>query len=120
MTLIASDIAKLRVKLVQQDSDGIWAETKNPAYSPVLRKPNVIQNRIQFWEYWTLSKLSRGTVYVLKQRDNLGVVIRLHILDPQRETPLVADDGPVSYEMKADHIALLRNTPPVPPTGKNN
>src|SRR5690606_21451923 len=36
MTLIASDIAKLRVKLVAQDSDGIWTETSNAAYSPVL------------------------------------------------------------------------------------
>ena len=34
MTLIASDIAKLRVKLVAQDSDMIWSEVTNPAYSP--------------------------------------------------------------------------------------
>src|SRR6516164_4385692 len=40
MTLIAGDVAKLRVKLVKQDSDGIWTEITNPAYSPVLRKPN--------------------------------------------------------------------------------
>ena len=48
--LIASDIAKLRVKLVQQDENGIWSEVKNPAYSPVLRKPNPFQNRIRFME----------------------------------------------------------------------
>src|SRR5688572_26158216 len=48
MTLIASDIAKLRVKLVAQDSDGIWSEVTSAAYSPVLRKPNGYQTRIQF------------------------------------------------------------------------
>jgi phage portal protein BeeE len=48
MTLIASDIAKLRLRLVQKDEDGIWSEVDNPAYSPVLRKPNSIQTRIQF------------------------------------------------------------------------
>src|SRR5690348_7729179 len=64
MTLIASDIAKLRVKLMQQDASGIWTEVdNNPAYSPVLRKPNPYQTRIQFWESWILSKLMRGNTY---------------------------------------------------------
>src|SRR5688572_5041294 len=39
-TLIASDVAKLRVKYVEEDDNGIWEERKSPAYSPVLRKPN--------------------------------------------------------------------------------
>src|SRR5436190_2468209 len=69
-TLISRDIAKLRVKLVEQDSDGIWSETTNPAFSPVLRQPNSYQTRNQFWECWLLSKLSRGNTYVLKVRDN--------------------------------------------------
>src|SRR5690606_18147617 len=67
-TLIASDIAKLRVKLVE-DRDGIWTEVSRPAYSPVLRKPNHFQNRIQFFESWVLSKLQSGNTYALKGRD---------------------------------------------------
>jgi phage portal protein BeeE len=51
-------------------SKGIWTETDSPAFSPVLRKPNRYQNRIQFWESWILSKLTRGNAYVLKERDN--------------------------------------------------
>src|SRR5262245_3407917 len=66
-TLIAGDIAKLRVKLVEQDDNGIWTETRNPAYTPVLRKPNDFQTRIQFFESWVLSKLQTGNTYVLKQ-----------------------------------------------------
>jgi phage portal protein BeeE len=38
-TLIASDIAKLKSSW-SQDADGVWSETTNPAYSPVLRRPN--------------------------------------------------------------------------------
>lgn len=106
-TLIASDIAKLRVKLVKQDSNGIWTETKNPAYSPVLRKPNAYQNRIQFFENWVLSKLQHGNTYVLKQRDARGVVIGLFILDPCRVKPLVADNGDVYYELSADKLASI-------------
>lgn len=105
MTLIASDIAKLRIKLVEQDSDRIWTETESPAFSPVLRKPNRHQTRIQFWECYVLSKLTRGNTYVLKERDNRGVVVRLYVLDPNRVKPMVADDGSVFYQLGADNMA---------------
>src|SRR5262245_33607176 len=39
-TLIARDIAKLRVKLAEKDSNDIWSEVINPAFSPVLRRQN--------------------------------------------------------------------------------
>jgi HK97 family phage portal protein len=109
MTLIASDIAKLRVKLVAQDGAGIWCETTRSAYSPVLRKPNRYQTRIQFWENWILSKLARGNTYVLKQRDNRNVVVGLYVLDPNRARPLVTPDGSVYYELKADNMASLED-----------
>lgn len=109
MTLIARDIAKLRVKLVAKDSDGIWSETENPAYSPVLRKPNHFQTRNQFWENWMLSKLSRGNTYVLKRRDNRKVVTALYVLAPNRVKPMVTPDGAVYYELQADNLAGLED-----------
>lgn len=113
-TLIASDIAKLRIKLVQMDANGIWTEVKNPAYSPVLRKPNHFQNRIQFMENWVLSKLQRGNTYVLKERDGRGVVKRFYVLDPTLCRPLVADNGDVYYELRTDTLAGLPETVTVP------
>lgn len=104
-TLIARDIGKLRVKLVERDAQRIWSETENPAYSPVLRKPNRYQTRNQFWEYWILSKLNRGNTYVLKQRDARNVVVALYVLDPDASRPLVAPDGAVYYELKADNLS---------------
>jgi HK97 family phage portal protein len=104
-TLIARDIAKLRVKLAEKDEDNIWSETTNPAFSPVLRRPNDYQTRNQFWESWVLSKLSRGNTYVLKVRDNRQVVTALHVLDPTRVQPLVADDGSVFYRLSSDNLA---------------
>jgi HK97 family phage portal protein len=100
ITLIASDIAKLRVKLVEQDDEGIWLEVQSPAYSPVLRKPNRYQNRIQYWESYFLSKLTRGNTYVLKLRDARNVVTGLVILDPDRTLPMIADDGSVFYRVQ--------------------
>lgn len=118
MTLIASDISKLRVKLVAKDKDGIWSEVDNPAYSPVLRKPNHFQTRIQFWENWVLSKLSRGNAYALKQRDNRGVVTKLYVLDPNRCRPLVADDGAVYYELDSDNLAGMAESRIVVPASE--
>jgi HK97 family phage portal protein len=104
-TLIARDIAKLRVKLVEKDANDIWSEVTNPAFSPVLRRPNEYQTRNQFWECWVLSKLSRGNTYVLKVRDNRNVVTALHVLDPTRVQPLVSDDGSVFYRVSGDNLA---------------
>jgi HK97 family phage portal protein len=104
-TLIARDIAKLRVKLVEEDANDIWSETTNPAFSPVLRRPNPYQTRNQFWECWLLSKLSRGNTYVLKERDNRQVVTALHVLDPTRVQPLIADDESVFYRLSTDNLA---------------
>jgi len=107
-TLIASDIAKLRVKLVQQDSNGIWTEVSNSAFSPVLRKPNHYQTRIQFWESWILSKLTYGNAYILKERDNRNVVVGLYVLDPKLVMPMVSDDGSVFYQLSEDDLSGVR------------
>lgn len=105
LTLIASDIAKLRVRLVQQDANRIWTETDSPAYSPVLRKPNHFQTRIQFWESWILSKLTHGNTYVLKERDARNIVTAMYVLCPDRVRPMVAADGSVWYELDTDKLA---------------
>lgn len=114
LTLIAGDIAKLRIKLVAKDESGIWSEAESGAFSPVLRKPNRFQNRIQFIENWVMSKLTRGNTYVLKARDNRGVVTALYILDPQRVTTLVSDDGTVFYQLRIDNMAGLTSDITVP------
>jgi HK97 family phage portal protein len=103
-TLIARDIAKLRVKLAEKDADNIWSETTSSAFSPVLRRPNDYQTRNQFWESWVLSKLNRGNTYVLKVRDDRNVVIQLHVLDPMRVQPLISDDGTVFYRLSTDNL----------------
>lgn len=114
LTLIASDIAKLRIKLVAQDSSGLWAETSNPAFSPVLRKPNHYQTRIQFIENWIISKLSHGNAYLLKERDGRGVVSAIYPLDPSRVKPLVSDHGSVFYDLRADNLSGVEQNVIVP------
>lgn len=105
ISLISSDVAKMRLRLVAMGSDGIWVETTSAAFSPVLRKPNAYQNRIQFYQHWLTSKLVTGNTYVLKQRDDRRVVTGLYVLDPERVTPLVAPDGSVYYRLSQDYLS---------------
>src|SRR5215831_1749288 len=79
-TLIAEDIGKLSLRLVEEDDDGIWQPTTSPAFSPVLRRPNRYQTICKFVEQWISSKLVHGNTYVLKQRDQRGVVTALYVL----------------------------------------
>jgi HK97 family phage portal protein len=108
VSLIAGDIAKLCLRLVQQDANGIWTDAESPAFSPVLRKPNRYQTRIKFIEQWVTSKLIRGNAYILKQRDARGVVTALFVLDPSRVTPMVTPSGDVYYEITRDDLAEVR------------
>lgn len=115
ITLIASDVGKLRAKLVKLADSGIWEEIHSGAFSPVLLKPNRYQNHIQFKEWWILSKLTRGNTYALKVRDQRGVVVALYLLDPTRVQVLVAPDGSVFYQLMEDNLSGLTGpTPPIP------
>lgn len=105
VTLIASDIGKIRLRLVEQDDDDIWSEVTVAAFSPVLRKPNRYQNRIKFIEQWIISKLLHGNTYVLLERDNRQVVVAMYILDPTKVKPLVAEDGSVYYKLSRDNLS---------------
>ena len=115
LTLIGSDIAKLRIKLVEEDADGICTEIKkNSPWLPVLRKPNRYQTRIKFIEQWIISKLLHGNAYILKQRDRRGIVVAMYLLDAQRVTPLVAEDGSVYYQLSRDDLSELKSAVTVP------
>lgn len=105
---ISTDIAKLRLRLVEQMDNGIWKEVdRNSPYASVLRKPNHYQNRIQFVVAWLASKLMWGNTYVMKVRDARGIVVAMHVLDPRRVVPLVTPSGDVYYQLASDHLARL-------------
>jgi HK97 family phage portal protein len=115
ISLIASDIAKLTLSLLQAQAT-IWVGATSPAFSPVLDKPNPYQSRIQFIESWVISKLSRGNTYVLKERDARNVVVAMHVLHPDRCWPLVAPDGSVFYRLGRDLLAGVADFDPGDPS----
>jgi HK97 family phage portal protein len=105
ISLIANDIAKMPIRLMGQDSNGIWKENKNATGASILRRPNTFQNRIQFYECWLNSKLAWGNTYILKIRDSANGILEFRILDPNKVMPLVSDDGEVFYQISPDNIA---------------
>lgn len=115
VTGIASDVAKMRIKL-DRNQDGIWREiTAGSPWLAVLRKPNQYQTRIKFYEQWIVSKLLYGNAYILKQRDDArGLVTGLYVLHPHRVTPLVSEDGSVYYEIDRDDLSKVRERVVVP------
>jgi HK97 family phage portal protein len=112
--LIATDIAKMRCRLVVREASGIWTELESAAFSPFLRKPNRYQSRIKFFEQWMTSKLLHGNTYVLKQRDARGVVVAAYVLEPTRTRVLVAVDGSVWYSLSVDALAGIEGDVTVP------
>jgi HK97 family phage portal protein len=112
--LIASDISKLRPRIIAQEQD-IWVEAPAKGFE-VVQKPNSFQNRIQFYENWVLSKLIRGNAYILKERDRKGNVVGLYVLCPDLVQPLVSDTGDVFYRLNRDNLADIEDTIVVPAT----
>jgi HK97 family phage portal protein len=106
LKLISGDVSKCGPILKQQQPSGIWQTAQNPAYSPVIAKPNAYQSPMQFLETWALSKLVHGNFYGLKFRDNRNVVTGIYPLNPWRVRPMVANDGSAAtfYELQSDNL----------------
>lgn len=107
ITRISSDISKLSFELQQSSSSGIWSRVDYRGHQSLLMRPNSYQNHIQFKSQWITSKLSYGNTYVLKLRGANDRVEALHVLDPLKVTPLVADNGDVFYRLNEDRLAEL-------------
>lgn len=104
---ISSDIGKLPYSLRTRGAGGIWVPANNPAYDPVLRKPNGYQTSNQFREFWLINKLTHGNTYILKRRDLRGMVKELYVLDSERVLPMVSDAGFVYYQLQVDPLNTL-------------
>lgn len=116
ITIIANDIAKLRVKVMVRSASGVGQEVvgKDVQRYRVLKRPNHYQNWMQFALQWVLSKLLYGNAYVLKSRNARGDVDELYVLDPQRVQALVAESGDVYYRLARDDLSGLKDAVVVP------
>jgi HK97 family phage portal protein len=119
VSLIAGDVAKLRLRLMQQ-AGATWEEVTDGAnaFLPVIRKPNAYQTRVQFFTHWVMAKLMFGNAYILKERDDRRVVRALYPLHSPDVTPLVADSGEVFYRLRRDTLAGVADSDIVVPASE--
>lgn len=105
-TLIAQDISKLPVTVTRRDSDGIYRDvSKRNKTLELLKEPNSYQTTSQFVEFWILCKLYTGNTYAYLDRDRLGDVRSIHILNPDNITVLQTNNGDVFYQLTGGYLA---------------
>lgn len=116
VTGIASDIAKLRVRITKRGARGVQTEVPDHWATKLLRRPNRYQNRIQFVTQWVVSKLLHGNTYTLPTPGTATQPVgSMYVLDPTRVKVLVAADGSVYYQLRADNLTgLTKDAPTVP------
>lgn len=108
VSFISTDIGKLRIQ-TKSVQNGVLLPTKSRTQT-LLKKPNKHQTWQQFVENWVSSKLLRGNAYILKERDIFGDVWQLYVLNPDRVTVLVSDNGEVFYQISTDKLFGLSET----------
>lgn len=115
IALRTEDISKLRLKLMRRTASGVMTEVMTgSSFLKLLAKQNRYQTRIQFLVQWMVSKLMHGNAYILKERDGKGNVIALYPLNPFHVKPLVGSDGSVWYQVSADPLAGIADSPTIP------
>ena len=105
IAIISGDVAKLPPKIRKQLPDGSKVAYENHPAARVLWYPNAYQTRVDFWGQFMSSALYTGNTYVYLVRDDRGVISEMHILDPRRVRPMIAEDGSVWYRCAQDLLA---------------
>jgi len=101
---VSEDIGKLPFGMTREAASGIEQPVDTLR---VLNNPNGYQTAQQFREAWILSKLIHGNAYILKQRNNGGMISALYVMDPTRVLPLVSTSGEVFYQITYNSDANL-------------
>lgn len=116
---ISSDISILRPK-VMADEKGIAVEVtdKRVPFVQLMARPNAYMTWVQFLAYWLVCKLTYGNAYVIKDRDDRGVVRALYPVDPRLAKPMVGGDGSVWYQFSGDNLARIPGGEPMLPASE--
>lgn len=103
---IATDVAKLRPRLMAQSGPVMVPAPRGSAAAALLRQPNRFQNWLQFCTHWVTCKLFFGNAYVFIRRAGArGAPVELLVLDPRTVMPMVTPEGDVYYSLGGDPFA---------------
>lgn len=109
VSLIAQDIGKMPI-LLKKKEQNVLVSVDIPEHLSFLKKPNHYETWQQFNEHWTHSLQLRGNAYILKVRDIFsGKFVGLRVLNPDRVTPLIAENGDIYYQLSDDRLNQTQN-----------
>jgi HK97 family phage portal protein len=106
---ISSDISKLPAQIFGVDLD-TRERTLRPLdyYAGLFRTPNHYQTYADFMHAFVQSFLFQGNTYCYcGKRNGRGEITEMHVLNPYRTKPLIADNGEIFYQCSEDFLAGL-------------
>jgi HK97 family phage portal protein len=106
---IASDCSKLPMQVYRIDqATGARQLQRGDYYAALMRTPNDYQTSADFMLAFVQSYLLQGNTYVYcGKRNGRGEIEAMHVLNPYRVKPLVAENGDIFYECAEDFLAGL-------------
>jgi HK97 family phage portal protein len=103
---IASDMSKLPPQVFAKDlSTGALTARRSDYYVALMTAPNQFQTCADFLYSFVQSYLMQGNTYAFCRRNARGEISEMHILNPYRVQPLIADDGSIFYRCSEDLLA---------------
>jgi HK97 family phage portal protein len=114
---IASDIAKLPAQVFEIDIEtGARQPRRQDFYATLMRAPNEYMTGPDFLKAFVQSYLLQGNTYVYTgTRNGRGEIAEMHVLNPYRTRPLIADDGSIFYEhLQDDYLSGLKANQVIP------
>ena len=114
VSYIAEDVARCKPRLYGLDKDGKPYEVKDHPVAQLLRRPNRVQNWLEFCEQMTAAMRLRSNAYAAIIRDRRGQPVELIPINPDAVLMLEAADGSLFYQVNRLglwQIAMLRDFP---------
>jgi HK97 family phage portal protein len=115
INVIASDISKLPSQVFEVDLDnGARTVLRSDPYVKLMVAPNAYQTGPDFMFAFVQSYLFQGNTYCFARRNRRNEIQEMHVLNPYRVKPLIAQDGSIFYECGEDFLAGLAPNTIVP------
>lgn len=95
--ILSESVAKLPIKVYQEDESGVQKQTRHPAYQLLKLRPNPYMSAYDFWKCVEAQNGMYGNAYVSIEYDKrTGKIVGLWPMDANKVKIIVDDDTSIS------------------------
>jgi len=94
--ILSESVAKLPLKVYQEDEGGVQKQTRHPTYQLLKLRPNPYMSAFDFWKCVDAQNSIYGNAYVNIEFDNRGKIAGLWPMDAAKVKVIVDDDTALS------------------------